>query len=58
MNSNAMGIFPANIGLGVDSGEKEKPTMRLREPRDLYSTTSLQHPPKWPIECQVVELML
>ena len=26
---------------------------RLQEPRDLYSAASLQHPPKWPIECQV-----
>ncbi|OXA61045.1 cytosolic carboxypeptidase 2-like isoform X2 [Folsomia candida] len=56
MNTNAMGIFPANFGagFGVDSGEKDRPVMILRQPRDLYSTTSLQHPPKWPVECQVV----
>ncbi|CAG7730303.1 unnamed protein product [Allacma fusca] len=36
------------------SSAKEKATGKLKEPRDLYSTASLQHVPKWPIECQVI----
>ena len=35
-----------------EEGEK-KEKVKLKEPRDLYSTASLQHIPKWPIECQV-----
>lgn len=27
---------------------------KLKEPRDLYSTTTLLHPLKWPVECQVI----
>ena len=38
-------------GRAEDGENKEK--VKLKEPRDLYSTASLQHVPKWPIECQV-----
>jgi hypothetical protein len=36
-----------------EEGSEKVGSARLREPRDLYSAASLQHPPKWPIECQV-----
>jgi len=36
-----------------DEAAEKVGSARLHEPRDLYSAASLQHSPKWPIECQV-----
>lgn len=30
------------------------PLGKLKEPRDLFSTATLLHPIKWPVECQVI----
>ncbi|CAL8091820.1 unnamed protein product [Orchesella dallaii] len=52
------GILPATPPMcespGSPSSKEKAAQLKLKEPRDLYSTTTLLHPIRWPVECQVI----
>jgi len=58
MVTREMGAFISSSReeCGEDMGEKKME--KLQKPKELFSSISLQHPPKWPIECQVRELTM
>lgn len=56
---SSSGILTSDFRMSGDTPLSPSPNStsglgKLKEPRDLYSTTTLLHPIKWPIECEVI----